>query len=93
MEKLKKEMGWNDAVEASIRGVFENYSVKISKGEKINWTGFEHELRNKLTIGYQIVKQIVLAFFRNNEYLEVCKGYAAQHDVLEFKEINMKDRS
>lgn len=90
MERLKKEMGWNDSTEASIREIFEKYSAMISNGENISWVAFEHELRDKLTIGYQIVKQIVVSFFRNQEYLDVCRGYAAQHDVLEFKEINKK---
>lgn len=90
MERLKKEMGWDDKTEASIREIFEKYSAIISDGEKISWVEFEHELREKFTIGYQIVKQIVLTLFRNEEYLDVCRGYAAQHDVLEFKEINKK---
>ena len=91
MERLKKEMGWDATTEVSIREIFKDYSVRISNGEKINWTAFEHELRDKFTIGYQTVKLIILAFYRNDEYLDVCTGYAAQHDVLEFKEINEKN--
>ena len=90
MERLKKEMDWGDKEENAIGEIFSKYSEKISNGEKISWAAFEHELRDTLTIGYQIVKQIVLSFYRNNEYLDVCKGYAAQHDVIEFKEINKK---
>jgi hypothetical protein len=90
MEKLKKELGWGDKEESVILEIFNQYSEKISNGEKISWAAFEHELRDRLTIGYQIVKQIVLSFYRKTEYVDVCKGYAAQHDVLEFKEINKK---
>ena len=90
MERLKQELDWNDETVNSIRNVFDDYSIKLSNGEKISWDAFEHELRDKHIIGYQVVKQIVLDLYRNNEYLDVCRGYAAEHDVLEFKEINKK---
>lgn len=88
MERLKQELGWNEETINAIRSIFDDYSLKIINEEKISWNAFEHELRDKFTIGYQIVKQIVLSFYRNHEYVDVCKGYAAQHDVIEFKEIN-----
>ena len=81
-------MGWTEDTVNSIHSVFNDYSEKLTKGEEVSWNAFEHELRDRHTIGYQIVKQIVLEFYRNDEYLDVCRGYAAEHDVIEFKEIN-----
>lgn len=88
MERLKEEFEWDDKTIDSIRSIFENYSLKIVNGEEISWTSFEMELRGKFNIGYQAVKSIVLAFYRNKEYIDVCRGYAKKHDVIEFKEIN-----
>lgn len=88
MERLKKEFEWDDETINSIRSIFENYSMRIINEEEISWRGFEMELRDKFKVSYQAVKSIVLAFYKNKEYTDVCRGYAKEHDVIEFKEIN-----
>lgn len=82
------ELDWGEEDLNAAHDIFEECDTKLRNGEKVNWTEFEMNLRTKFGIGYQTVKSIILAFYRNDQWYSVCKGYAKEHDVLEFKEIN-----
>lgn len=87
IEVLVIELDWDrDDLDAA-HDIFEEYDKKIKKGEEVNWVKFELDIKNKFNIGYQTVKSIILAFYENHQWIDVCKGYAKQHDVVEFKEI------
>lgn len=82
------ELDWGEEDLETAHDIFEEYDNKLENNEDVNWTEFEFRLRNRFEIGYQTVKSIILAFYRNHQWRKVCKGYAKEHDVLEFKEIN-----
>ena len=67
--------------------IFESYDEKLRAGEEVRWTAFEMALREQFHIGYQRVKSIVLAFYRNHQWTAVCRGYAHANDCMEFHEI------
>lgn len=81
------EKDWShDDLEAA-HDIFEKYADLLDKNELVNWTAFEHELRKKFNIGYQEVKSIILAFYRNGQWREVCVGYTIAHTSVELHEI------
>jgi hypothetical protein len=69
-------MNWDDAQLNKAHDVFQVYHEKLENGEEVNWTEFEIALRDEFGIGYQTVKSIVLAFFNNHQWVDVCHGYA-----------------
>ena len=81
------EMDWDDKDLDKAHDIFEKYDNKLEKEEKVNWKEFEMELRNTFGIGYQTVKSIVLAFYRNQQWTRVCAGYAKAYECIEFHEI------
>ena len=81
------EMDWDDKDLDTAHDIFEKYDNKLEREEKVNWQEFETELRKTFGIGNQIVKSIVLAFYRNHQWTRVCAGYAKAHECIEFHEI------
>lgn len=88
---LVVSMDWGEGELDRAHDIFEVYDKKLSNNEKVNWTAFEFELRDQFGIGYQRVKSIVLAFYKNHQWTNVCKEYATAHDCVEFHEITRAD--
>lgn len=76
VQSLILSMGWDEAQLDKAHDIFQIYDEKLNSGEAINWSEFEHALRNEFSIGYQTVKSIILAFYNNHQWVEVCHGYA-----------------
>lgn len=76
VESLILEMDWDENQINFAHDIFEKYDRKLDAGEDVKWIEFEMELKDKFNIGYQTVKSIVLAFYQNNQWVNVCKGYA-----------------
>lgn len=81
------EMDWGEADLNSAHDIFEKYDNMLEAKEEVNWRAFEMELREKFEIGYQTVKSIVLSFYRNHQWTEVCTLYARSAECVEFHEI------
>jgi hypothetical protein len=77
IESLILEMDWDNQQLERAHDIFEEYDKKINANDAIIWRDFEMALRNEFHIGYQNVKSIVLAFYDNDQWVEVCKAYAA----------------
>ncbi|MDP2038448.1 MAG: DUF1878 family protein [Ignavibacteria bacterium] len=88
IEALVIELDWSSEDLDAAHDIFEEADIKLEKKELVNWTEFELKLESRFGIGYQTVKDIVLAFYHNQQWGNVCRGYAKEHDVIEFKEIN-----
>jgi len=85
------EMNWDHEDLDAAHDIFEKYDNKLEKNEDFNWQLFEFELRDKFQIGYQTVKDIILSFYRNHQWVRVCKGYAKAFECSEFHEIIRTD--
>src|SRR4029453_12529961 len=85
------EMDWDDKDLDKANDIFEKYDNKLERGEEVNWTEFQMELQKTFGIGYQTVKSIVLAFYRNRQWTRVCAGYAQAYECIEFHEINRSE--
>lgn len=90
VEALILSMDWAEGDIDRAHDIFEKYDKKIEKKEKINWHEFEHELKDAFGIGYQTVKSIILAFYNNHQWTNVCYGYAMSFEPttpIEFHQI------
>lgn len=76
VEALIFSMNWGVGDIDRAHDIFEKYDKKLEEGESINWNEFETELKDEFSIGYQTVKSIVLAFYDNHQWTDVCHGYA-----------------
>lgn len=76
VESLVLSMDWGEGDIDRAHDIFEKYDNKLEAKEPVNWAEFEMELRTEFNIGYQTVKLIVLAFFKNHQWTNVCYGYA-----------------
>lgn len=76
IEALIMSMDWDEGDIDRAHDIFEKYDRKLEAKEDINWSDFEEELKGAFGIGYQVVKSIVLAFYENHQWTDVCYGYA-----------------
>ncbi|EHU4959511.1 hypothetical protein [Vibrio diabolicus] len=93
VERLILSMNWDDAQLNRAHDIFQKYDELLANEEDVNWMAFEHELRDEFNIGYQTVKHIVLAFFNNHQWVEVCHGYAMSFEPttpVEFHQITRR---
>ena len=67
--------------------IFEEYDKKLYKDKEFNSTEFEHKFRDDFEIGYQEVKSIINAFYRNGQWTNICMLYALDNMVVEFHDI------
>lgn len=85
VESMILHFDWNDKDLNDAHDIFEEYDNKIeAKEDDIDWTAFEHELKNKFNIGYQDVKVIVNSFYKNHQWQGVCYYYAKAYTSVEF---------
>lgn len=68
---------WTEQDLDSAHDIFEMFDKKMHESEKINWHEFEMEFKEKLNISYQSLKSVVLSFYRNGQWTEVCHAYAS----------------
>ncbi len=91
IQTLVIALDWGDEELTLAIDIFEKYSRQLESGEKVSWVAFEEEFQDQLNISYQALKSIILAFYRNRQWLDVCVAYAQAHDVAEFWEINDRE--
>lgn len=78
------ELDWNEEDLSNANDIFEKYDKKLENGEKVNWKEFEFELRDRFKLGYQAVKLVILAFFYNDQWTDICENYACENECMEF---------
>lgn len=81
------QMNWSEKNLDEAHDIFEKYSNLMESNSEVNWGAFEADLKNKFNISYQGVKPIVLAFYRNHQWMDVCIAYAKAYECIEFHEI------
>lgn len=95
VESLILNMNWDEKQIDKAHDIFQKYEQLIDSKVKINWQNFENELKEEFDISYQTVKYIVLAFYRNNQWVEVCYEYAMSMEPttpIEFHQITRHNK-
>jgi hypothetical protein len=72
-----------------VRPIFEKYQNQMDQGNNLSWAEFDEEIIRKLQrssevgtrnvkdhAGYQVVKKIIIHFYKNNNFTELCEEYA-----------------
>lgn len=84
--RLMYSLDWGDEEFSAAREIFEKHEEELQKEGDLH--GFEQSLTTRFRIGYQTVKEIVLAFYDSQICMNVCERYAEIHPVAEFRKIN-----
>lgn len=85
IESLILEFDWDEQDLNDAHDIFEEYNNKLENKEPtLSWSMFESALEQRFNITYQTVKIIVISFYRNHQWMEVCYRYAKQHVCVEF---------
>ncbi|MBM7329224.1 DUF1878 family protein [Agrobacterium sp. S2] len=75
VESLIMEKNWGESELDTAHDIFEKWDQKLESGEDISKYEFEAEFNEKLGVSYQGLKSIILAFYRNNQWTNVCEAY------------------
>jgi len=81
------QLGWNEKDLDDAHDIFEKYDALIQSNPSNTTTGLENDLKERFDISYHKVKIIVLAFYKNHQWTDVCIDYAKSHDCIEFHTI------
>ena len=81
------QLGWSEKDLNDAHDIFEKYDALMQSNTSNATIGLESDLTQRFNIGYQTVKIIVLAFYKNHQWIDVCIDYAKSHDCIEFHEI------
>lgn len=71
-------LNWSSDDLDKAHDIFEKFYIQLedNKAPKSLHMALEKDFKQELGVGYQTVKLIVLAFFRNQQWVEVCEAYA-----------------
>ncbi|KVC62447.1 hypothetical protein WI73_26830 [Burkholderia ubonensis] len=86
-EALVLSMDWSEDELDIAHDIFEAYEEKLGGPGEVNWHAFERQFKEQLAVSYQALKSIVLAFYRNSQWVDVCVAYAQSAPCVEFNEI------
>ena len=87
IQSLIIELDWGEKELDEAHDIFEKYTQLLKENEEFILESFEIEFLDRLSVGYQTLKLIILAFHKNNQWLKLCEAYVLAHDVMEFWEI------
>ncbi len=85
---LKERFNWNDGIIKEVVNIFQKYHEKLSNSENPSLGNLEFDIKDMTGIGYQEFKDVILFFWENEQYRDVCIAFKNAHDVFEFKNIN-----
>lgn len=95
LEALVLQKGWGEAELEKAHNIFEKWDEVLERGEAMNSDAFEDDFRASLNQNYQGLKSIVLAFYRNSQWTNVCEAYVdsfGKSPSVEFFEIAHRTR-
>ena len=95
VEALVISMDWGKDDLNKAHDIFERWDKRLEKGEGMNSSEFEHEFSDNLGVSYQGLKSIVLAFYRNGQWTNVCEAYVdsfGKTPALEYHSIMRRQR-
>lgn len=95
VEYLVISMNWDRDDLNKAHDIFEKWEKVIEQGHKISSAEFENDFSNELGISYQGVKSVILAFYRNGQWTDVCEAYVDSFGgspALEYHSIMRRER-
>ncbi|WII92214.1 hypothetical protein QEO94_05990 [Kingella negevensis] len=83
-------LNWSENDLEKAHDIFEKYYNLLEDNQIINYLSIEADFESEFGIGYQRMKSVILAFFRNNQWIEVCVAFVKSFngtEPIEFREI------
>ena len=90
ISSLVIEMDWSEDDLKKVRDIFHKKSEQLRQNKQyVNWSAFQHDICNALGMIYddRPIKEIIVAFWTNGEWVSFCTEYAKEHRCSEFHEI------
>lgn len=90
---LGNDWGPDDISQA--HDIFEDWDRRLEQGGKMDSGSFERDFDEKLGVSYQGLKLIVLAFYKNDQWTNVCEAYVdsfGKSPSVELKMIARRER-
>lgn len=88
-------MNWSQEDLDKAHDIFERWDNRLENGEKISSGEFEADFQRELGISYQGLKSIILAFYRNSQWTNVCEAYVdsfGKSPAVEYHSIMRRER-
>jgi hypothetical protein len=95
VEALVMEMDWGSDELDKAHDIFERWDKRLEEGEKISSAEFERDFHEALGVSYQGLKSIILAFYKNYQWPNVCEAYVdsfGESPAVEFHSIMRRER-
>ena len=95
VESLVISMDWSRSDLNKAHDIFEKWEKQLEQGKVMSSAEFEADFNDELGISYQGVKSIILAFYRNGQWTDVCEAYVDSFGgspALEYHSIMRRER-
>ncbi len=73
------QMDWSEDDLNDAHDIFEEAFNLLDQGKEPVFEHFEKKLKDRFKINYQGIKPIVLAFYENDQWIDVCEWYVMAH--------------
>lgn len=92
LDSLVISLNWSEEDLDKAHDIFEKYFFELKAKKEISclYSLIEQDFEKDLNIGYQLVKTVILSFFRENLWTEVCIAFVksqGENPPIEFSEI------
>jgi len=75
IEALILSMNWGREDIDKAHDIFERWDQRLENGGAMSTSEFESDFNRELGISYQGLKSVILAFYRNHQWTNVCEAY------------------
>lgn len=75
IEALVLSMNWNRTELENVFKFFEDWEIKRKNNATIDSAPFESDFTKRFNLNYQGLKPVILAFWRNGQWTELCEAY------------------
>lgn len=95
IESLILSKNWSEADVEKAHDIFERWDHRLENGGTMSTGEFESDFQRELGISYQGLKPIILAFYNNHQWTNVCEAYVDAFGTtpsMEFHSIMRRER-
>lgn len=95
IEALILSKNWSRSDIDKAHDIFERWNQRLEKGEAMSTFEFESDFNRELGVSYQGLKPVILAFYRNDQWTNVCEAYVDAFGAspsIEYHSISRRER-
>lgn len=95
IENLVLSLDWSSSDLEKAHDIFEKWDKVLDAAGKVDHFDFESDFEDKLGVGYQTLKGVVNAFYRNGQWTDVCEAFVdsmGDNPSVEYLAIKRRER-